>query len=51
MKNNFDEPWYYEQIDLGFNYRITDMQAALGKSQMDRLDEFVDRRRVLKQTI
>ena len=47
MKNNFDEPWYYEQIDLGFNYRITDMQAALGKSQMDRLDEFVDRRRVL----
>ena len=49
MKNNSGEPWYYEQIDLGFNYRITDMQAALGKSQMDRLDEFVGRRRVLAQ--
>jgi len=47
MENNSDEPWYYEQIDLGFNCRITDMQAALGKSQMERLDEFVGRRRVL----
>ena len=31
-------PWYYEQHDLGLNYRITDIQAALGISQMDRLD-------------
>lgn len=37
-------PWYYQQVELGFNYRITDLQAALGLSQMQRLDEFVDRR-------
>ncbi len=37
-------PWYYEQIGLGFNYRMTDLQAALGKSQMKRLDEFVGQR-------
>ena len=34
-------PWYYEQIELGFNYRMTDIQAALGLSQLQRLDEFV----------
>jgi UDP-4-amino-4,6-dideoxy-N-acetyl-beta-L-altrosamine transaminase len=39
-----DGPWYYQQIDLGFNYRMTDMQAALGMSQLTRLDEFVARR-------
>jgi UDP-4-amino-4,6-dideoxy-N-acetyl-beta-L-altrosamine transaminase len=39
-----DGPWYYQQIDLGFNYRMTDMQAALGLSQLQRLDEFVSRR-------
>lgn len=39
--------WYYEQIELGFNYRITDIQAALGASQMERLDEFVARRHYL----
>jgi perosamine synthetase len=38
-------PWYYEQIDLGYNYRITDIQCALGISQMKRLDEFRKRRR------
>lgn len=37
-------PWYYEQIGLGFNYRMTDMQAALGLSQMARLEEFLERR-------
>lgn len=36
--------WYYEQIDLGFNYRMTEMQAALGVSQMQRLSEFVEKR-------
>ena len=40
-------PWYYQQIELGFNYRMTDMQAALGASQMTRLDEFVARRHQL----
>ncbi|MBQ7565067.1 MAG: UDP-4-amino-4,6-dideoxy-N-acetyl-beta-L-altrosamine transaminase [Lachnospiraceae bacterium] len=39
--------WYYEQISLGFNYRMTDFQAALIDSQMNRLDEFVRRRRAI----
>jgi dTDP-4-amino-4,6-dideoxygalactose transaminase len=39
-----DEIWNYQQIELGFNYRMTDIQAALGLSQMQRLDEFVSRR-------
>ncbi len=40
-------PWYYQQLELGLNYRMTDIQAALGASQMDRLDRFVARRREL----
>jgi len=36
--------WYYEQIELGFNYRMTDIQAALGSSQLKRLDEFLKSR-------
>lgn len=39
-----DGPWYYQQIDLGFNYRMTELQAALGLSQMQRLDTYVARR-------
>ena len=39
-----DEIWNYQQIDLGFNYRMTDIHAALGLSQMNRLDDFVSRR-------
>lgn len=38
-------PWYYEQVDLGYNYRLTDLQCALGISQMDKLDSFITRRR------
>jgi perosamine synthetase len=38
-------PWYYEMQELGYHYRMTDLQAALGTSQMDRLDSFVARRR------
>jgi dTDP-4-amino-4,6-dideoxygalactose transaminase len=42
-----DGPWYYQQIDLGFNYRMTELQAALGLSQMQRLDAYVARRHEL----
>lgn len=41
MQGVSDGPWYYQQVDLGFNYRMTDMQAALGVSQLQRLDQFV----------
>ncbi|MCL0100610.1 UDP-4-amino-4,6-dideoxy-N-acetyl-beta-L-altrosamine transaminase [Peptococcaceae bacterium] len=40
-------PWYYQQIELGYNYRITDIQAALGLSQLKRIDEFIKRRHEL----
>lgn len=47
MSHEPDGPWYYQQVELGFNYRMTEMQAALGISQLDRLDEFIARRREL----
>ena len=49
MTRTADGPWYYEQIALGCNYRMTDLQAALGASQMTKLDAFVARRRYLVQ--
>jgi len=41
FEGHSEGPWYYQQIELGFNYRMTDMQAALGSSQLQRLDEFI----------
>jgi UDP-4-amino-4,6-dideoxy-N-acetyl-beta-L-altrosamine transaminase len=49
MKGESDGPWYYQQIELGFNYRMTELQAALGSSQMNRLDQFLQERRRLAQ--
>lgn len=42
-----DGPWYYQQVCLGYNYRMTDLQAALGLSQLQRLDEFINKRHVI----
>ena len=42
-----DGPWFYQQIDLGFNFRMTEIQAALGLSQLSRLDQFVAKRHAL----
>ncbi len=47
MTQTPDGGWYYQQIDLGFNYRMTELQAALGVSQMERLDAYVARRHAL----
>ena len=49
MTHEADGPWYYQQIDLGFNYRMTELQAALGASQMKRLDHYVARRHQLAE--
>ena len=47
MTKAADGPWYYQQIELGYNYRMTELQAALGLSQMQRLEEFVIKRHEL----
>ncbi|MCO7570716.1 UDP-4-amino-4,6-dideoxy-N-acetyl-beta-L-altrosamine transaminase [Pseudomonas chlororaphis] len=47
MTHESDGPWYYQQIALGYNYRMTELQAALGVSQAQRLDQYVARRHVL----
>ena len=49
MTKVVDGPWYYQQVNLGFNYRMTDLQAALGKSQMQRLDAFIQKRHLISQ--
>ncbi len=47
MQGVSDGAWYYQQVELGYNYRLTDLQAALGISQMQRLDAFVAKRHAL----
>ena len=49
MTKNSEGNWYYQQINLGFNYRMNELQAALGISQMNRLDEFVKNKHILKE--
>jgi len=49
IEGESDGPWYYQQIDLGMNYRITDIQASLGISQLERIDDFVSKRYELTQ--
>lgn len=47
MSREPDGPWYYEQVELGYNYRLADLQAALGLSQVQRLGQYVSRRQAL----
>lgn len=46
---NYEGPWYYEMQDLGYNYRLTDIQAALGLSQLEKSEKFLEQRRSLVQ--
>ncbi len=48
MEKTSEGDWYYQQIELGFNYRLTDLQAALGCSQMSRLDQYVKQRHEIR---
>ncbi|MBK1725459.1 UDP-4-amino-4,6-dideoxy-N-acetyl-beta-L-altrosamine transaminase [Halorhodospira neutriphila] len=49
MTREPDGPWYYQQIELGFNYRMTELQAALGLSQLQRLDDYIAQRQALAE--
>lgn len=49
MVRESEGPWYYEQVDLGYNYRITDFQAALLLSQLTKLEKFSDRRKEIRK--
>ena len=49
MTKEAEGSWYYQQVELGFNYRMTELQAALGVSQMRRLDEFIVKRHKLQE--
>ncbi len=47
IMDNPKEPWVYDQVELGFNYRMTDIQAALGFSQLDRIENFIKKRNLI----
>ena len=47
--NSAIEPWYYEMHELGYNYRITDFQCALGSNQLLRLSEFLSKRKLIAE--
>lgn len=49
MSKESEGAWYYEQLELGYNYRITDLQCALGLSQLSRLDDFVNQRNLIAE--
>jgi UDP-4-amino-4,6-dideoxy-N-acetyl-beta-L-altrosamine transaminase len=49
MTKETEGGWYYQQVELGYNYRMTELQAALGVSQMQRLDQFVEQRQILQK--
>jgi len=49
MIGDSDGDWYYQQVDLGFNYRMTELQAALGSSQLNRVEEFIANRKKIKE--
>ena len=44
MTHKSDGPWYYQQIELGFNYRMTDLQGAIGLEQLNKLTSFIKER-------
>tara|TARA_B110000008_G_scaffold279229_1_gene325474 strand:- start:1244 stop:2401 length:1158 start_codon:yes stop_codon:yes gene_type:complete len=48
MSGDSDGDWYYQQVDLGFNYRMTELQAALGSSQLNRVERFISNRKKIK---
>ncbi|WP_343859834.1 UDP-4-amino-4,6-dideoxy-N-acetyl-beta-L-altrosamine transaminase [Aliiglaciecola litoralis] len=47
MEGDSEGPWYYQQLELGYNYRMSDLHAALGKSQLSKLDHFITQRQQL----
>ena len=51
MESEPEGPWYYEQISLGSNYRMTEFQAALGLNQMSRIDNFIEKLQELKKAL